>query len=327
MKITRLKRVCISIVFVLAPLPASAAKSLSLYLDGAVVTQQEIARKGYVEFLIPGGASVDSLRITPGSGVILDRVSTIPRKPLKTIASELASISDREELLQDRLKALSVREEIYKSAAKAQSAKAPRRTRTNPEPLSTIRQGTDYAIAQLEAVYQAKRKVGKELAQLGERRTKLQKSADSGGFTAKVWITPQTGKVTATWIQSDRIWTPSYQLRLAESGEAVMTLFAEGVTRDKGEAVSLHFSTVQSADASGIVYDTEETLLQKIPVKLVSLHGGAPQKALSMSLVNISGVNLPAGETACYHGGVYMGKGMFPGAAAGKASELICNGR
>ena len=327
MKILLLKLAVLSFLFVFAPLPASAARSLTLYLDGALVEQQESAMKGYIEFSLPAGATPESLRIKPEKGVTISRVLTAARKPGKEIARELATLADREELLHDRLKALSVREEIFKAAAKSQSAKAPRRTRTNPEPLSTIRQGTDYAIAQLESVYQAKRKTEKELAQLAERRSRLQKDETGGGSVAKAWVTPATGKVTASWIQVDRFWTPSYQLRVTEPGEAVLALHANGVTLGKGEAATIRLSRVQSADSSGFIYEGEAIALQKLSLKFERLQGGEPQTPLSLSLVNTSGINLPAGDTACYQSGVYMGRGKFNGADAGTSAEIICNGR
>lgn len=327
MKSFLMKCAAVAALCLLVPLPAAAARNLQLYLDGALIEQQESARKGYLEFLLPAGAVAESLRIRPASGVTIGRVLTVSQQPAKAVAGELATLADREELLRDRLKALSVREDIFKSAAKSQSAKAPRRTRTNPEPLTTIRQGTDYAIAQLEAVYQAKRKTEKELAQLSERRSRLQKSEAGGGLLARVWVTPATGRVTASWLQPDRLWTPAYQLRVAEPGEAALALHASGVNLAKGEAATVHLAGMQSAPSSGFVYAGETTPVQKIPLKLVSQQGGAPQTPLSLSLVNTSGINLPAGEAACYRGGVYMGKGIFPGVDAGKSAEITCNGR
>jgi hypothetical protein len=327
MRIPRLRLAVLSFIIILTPLPASAARTLALYLDGALVEQQESALKGYIEFSLPAGTTPESLRIRPERGVTITRVVTAARKPAKEIARELATLADREELLHDRLKALSVREEIFKAAAKSQSAKAPRRTRTNPEPLSTIRQGTDYAISQLESVYQAKRKSEKELARLAERRAMLQKDEAGGGSLAKVWVTPAKGRVTASWMQADRLWTPSYQLRVTEPGTAVLELHASGVTLARGETATLRLSRVQSAASSGFVYEGEAIPLQKLSLKLERLQGGEPQTPLSLSLVNTSGIPLPAGDTACFQSGVYMGKGMFHGADAGTSAEITCNGR
>ncbi len=69
----------------------------------------------------------------------------------------MAKLAYRRDALGDRLKALNAREAIFKSAAKSQSGKAPRKSKTNTEPLTAVRQGTEFAIAQLENVYHARR--------------------------------------------------------------------------------------------------------------------------------------------------------------------------
>jgi hypothetical protein len=61
---------------------------------------------------------------------------------------ELDTLLEQRNRLGDRLQALETREEIFKSATKSQSGKAPRKTRANPDPMLTIRQGTEFAIAQ-----------------------------------------------------------------------------------------------------------------------------------------------------------------------------------
>lgn len=327
MKFLLLKPALLAVLLLLAPLPALAARHLTLYLDGAQVEQPESARQGYVELVLPSGAVVESFRIKPASGVTISRVLTVPREPSRTTARELVALTEREELLHDRLKALSVREDIFKAAAKSQSAKAPRRTRTNPEPLATIRQGTEYAIAQLESVYQAKRKAEKELARIAERRSRLQQGEAVGGLVAKVWLTPANGKVTASWVQADRLWTPSYQLRVNGLDEAQLSLYATGVTLARGETATLQLSRLPVGTVAGIVYAGETVPVQKLPLKIINQQGGGFQSPLALTLVNTSGTSLPPGDAACYLNGVYMGKGMFQGADAGKASEIICNGR
>lgn len=327
MKLPLLQTVALAVLLALVPLPALAARNLTLCLDGALVEQQESARQGYVELALPAVAVAESLRIRPGKGVVISRVLTVPREPSRSIAKELATLTEREEQLHDRLKALSVREEIFKAAARSQSAKAPRRSRTNPEPLATIRQGTDYAIAQLEAVYQSKRKAEKELARIAERRSRLQKEEAVGGLVAKVWLTPANGKIIASWQQPDRLWTPAYQLRVNGPAEAQLALYATGVNPGRGEKVMLQLSRLQAGSTAALAYAGESVPVQNIPLKIVSPQGGATQSQLVLTVVNTSGTSLPAGDTACFQNGVYMGKGMFPGADAGKTAEIICNGR
>jgi hypothetical protein len=103
-------------------------------------------------------------------------------------------------------------------------------------------------------------------------------------------------------------------------------MHGNGVTLAKGEAATLYLSSLQTAVPRGFPYESDSVPLQKIPVQATNLQGGPPQTPFSLSLANTSDVNLPAGATACYKGGVYMGKGAFKGADSGKSVELICSG-
>jgi hypothetical protein len=198
----------------------------------------------------------------------------------------------------------------------------------NPEPLATIRQGTDYAIAQLESVYQARRRCEKELAQLSERRAALQKENASGGTVAKVWVTPADGTVTASWMQADRSWTPVYELRAEGGDDVVFKQYAKNVALTKNERATLHLSSVHNPDAvAGFSYLDEAKLLRGDSLKLVTLKGGTNGTPLAISLENSTTMNLVSGEVACFKAGVYMGKGIFPGAEAGKPAEILCNNR
>jgi hypothetical protein len=306
---------------------AFSGRALTLYLDGAQVEQRESARKGYLEIIIPPGAVKESLRISPGKGVEILRVVTIPLKPGKSVENELLKLAEREDILNDRLKALSVREDIFKSAAKSQSAKAPRRTKTNPEPLSTIKQGTDYAITQLESVYHAKRKTEKELAQIADRRARIGKSEQSGGAVARVWTTPASGSVTASWIQGDRSWQPVYQLRIDGNDKAFVTMMSPGVTLAKGETADLALSLVKSGGAPlKFRYEGEWASLRREEFKAVDTINTEPTSSLlTINLANLSGINFPPGEISCFRRGVYIGSARFPGAEAGKQVVVSCS--
>lgn len=305
---------------------AFAGSSLTLYLDGAQVEQRQSARKGYLEINIPAGAAQNSLRIAPEKGVEIVRVVTTPLKPAKSVEKELGQLAEREEQLNDRLKALSVREEIYKSAAKSQSAKAPRRTKTNPEPLSTIKQGTDYAITQLETVYHSKRKTEKELTQIKERRSRLGKEELSGGTLARVWIAPAAGNVIATWIEPDRNWSPLYQLRIADRERAVLSLLSPEIRLAKGESASLVLALLQAGGKPlKFRYEGEWAVLKKEELKFNSLQEPSSDPR-AITFTNSSTLSLPPGDISCFKAGVYIGKGKFQGAAAGTVAEIVCSG-
>jgi len=306
---------------------AFAGRSLTLHLDGALVEQREIARKGYLEIPVPPGAIKGSLKIAPAKGAEILRVETIPQKPVRSVAMELGQLAEREELLNDRLKALAVREEIFTSAAKAQSAKAPRRTKTNPEPLATIKQGTDYAIAQLETVYHAKRKAEKELAQIAGRRSRLGREELSGGTVARVWLIPASGSVIASWNQPDRRWSPSYQVRVDDNGNLLISLTAAGVNLAKGETAELVLGPLLiPGNSPKFRYVSEWALLQKETFVVTNMHEGN-SGPFTISFTNSSALHLPGGEISCFKSGAYMGNGTFQGADAGKTVEIVCSGR
>jgi len=316
-------------LLLLTSVEASATRVLTLYLDRAQVEQRETARKGYLEIYLPAGAIQDSLRIVPGKGGEILRVVTAPLKPSKSAEKELAQLAEREELLNDRLKALSVREDIFKAAARSQSAKAPRRTKSNPEPLSTLKQGTDYAMTQLESVYQAQRRTEKELAQITERRARFGRDLLSGGTVAKVWITPSSGTVSATWIQSDKYWLPGYQLRIDGTGMATLILLSQGVPLAKGETAELVISTLQS-DPNPVKfrYEGEWSEVRKEKFTVSNYQDiKVSSTPLKINFTNTSSVNFPSGEISCFKDGVYMGQGKFLGVDAGKAVEVVCSSR
>lgn len=327
MKIFDFNFCIVAACFSLLPSVCCAASSVTLYLDGAVVEQSESARKGYIEIPLPPSARTDSLKIKPKQGTTINRVVVTPRKPSKGRDQEAASIQERQDLLHDRIKALSVREEIFKSAAKSQSGKAPRKTKTNPEPITGIRQGTDYAIAQLEAVYTAKRKAEKELKLLDEKRAQLVRDDQSAGNTAKIWVSPPGGTVTASWSQPDRNWTPSYELRVDSPDKFRISLFAGEVPRSKVERVTFDLSSLDTSASTPRYRITEESG----PLKLDNLRFSRKPEELPLfpMLVITADAkgNLPPGDISCYRNGEYLGTGKFPGVEAGRTMEFRCINR
>lgn len=319
----------VAVLFTLVYIPSVcfAGSSVTLYLDGAIVEQVESARKGYIEILLPPSARPDSLKVKPKQGTTIDRVVVKPRKPTAGREREIASILERQDLLHDRIKALSVREEIFKSAAKSQSAKAPRKTKTNPEPITGIRQGTDYAIAQLETVYTAKRKAEKELKLLDEKRALLASDDHAAGNYAKIWVSPSNGTVTASWSQSDRNWTPSYELRVDSGDKFRFHLFAGEFLKYKGERVSLELSSLFTpASTSGFRFAGDNSSVKLNDLKISK----KPEESSLFPLLLITSeakFNLPPGDISCYKDEEYLGSGKFPGLEVGRNLELRCVNR
>ena len=307
--------------------PACAARSVALFLDGALVQREETARNGYLEISLPAAVRPESLRIRPDGQARILRVQVVPKQPGKKAGKELAAITERQEQLQDRLQALAVREEIFKSAAKSQSAKAPRRTKTNPEPLATIRQGTDYAISQLEAVFQLQRKANRELKQLEEKKARLLRDGQGTGSLARVWLSPAGGSVTATYLQSDRSWQPRYEIRVDGSDTARFAVFPGGVELQRGETGVLRNATMDKAGAAASwqFRDSNRPLMvTELPIRRKTA-GSGPIPFLTLSLTNSSSAAIPAGEFSCYDNGVYQGGGQLPLLEPGGTVELRCS--
>ncbi len=307
--------------------PVSAGRNVSLYLDGAVVERSETARNGYLELSLPASVRADSLRIRPVGTAQISRVQLVPNQPGGKAEKELAALTKRQELLQDRLKALSIKEDIFRSAAKSQSAKAPRRTKTNPEPLATIRQGTDYAISQLEAVFQMQRRTNLELKQLEEKKGRLARDGQTGGTLARVWVTPPSAVVTATYLQSDRTWQPQYEVRVNAGDTARFAVFPGAPELVRGERCTVSLANVDKGnEVSSLPYRENGRAVMVADLPAVrKLEPAGPIPLMSVALTNTTGVSLPPGEISCYSDGIYQGRGRLPLLESGRTVELRCS--
>src|ERR1035437_1701410 len=147
-----IKTICL-LFMLLSAAAASAGSSMTCYSDGTIVVRDAVATKGVVEVPIASGLLDGTLKVDPSAGTSIVRVDITPTRSDSRSDKELEALIEQRQRLEDRLLALNTREEIFKSAAKSQSGKAPRKTKSNPDPIQTLRQGTDFAIAQLETVY------------------------------------------------------------------------------------------------------------------------------------------------------------------------------
>lgn len=318
MKRTSLSRLIVLAV-TLCAVEVSASRDVTLFLDGAAVEAQVGAKKGVAELILPAGAVSDSLRIAPLGGAKIISVKRSAAKPDQTREKELIRLADREDLLNDRLKALSVREDIFKSAAKSQSGKAPKKTKTNPEPLAGIRQGTDFAITQLESVYSARRKTMKELEQVAERKKVLSASDPRGGGVISVRLTPADGSVKFSWSQTDRFWIPAYKLSV-NGGKGELTLLSD-IAESKNERVKI---ALQRGSERRVTPDGRGVVIVSLELNRVEPGKGGTEGFRAQ----VDGdLPLPKGEVSCFSNGVYIGTAMFGGVEVGKQNWIECGSR
>ncbi len=303
----------------------AATRAVTLYLDGARVESELSAPRGYLEVALPGNVQANSLRLIPLGRSEIARVEVVPARVDRRTEKEIARLTERRESVEDRLKALETREEIFLAAAKSQSGKAPRKSKTNPDPMAAIRQGTEYAIAQLEGVYRVRRKAEQELKGVDSSLAEMKKKGNVGGSVARVWLAGKGGRVKVSYLLAGAQWTPRYTFRLNGDGQAEVALFADVPSVTKGAAVSvvparLVESTGKplfpvAGDGSGKI----KTL--RLPVEKAQFTA-TPQSCLSFSFKSPADVSLPAGEASCFARGEYLGKVRFDGALPGEVKEV-----
>jgi len=310
-----------------ASVPTSAdCRSATFYTDGVIVEQEATAIKGVLEIPLPPGIIEGSLRIKPGSGTVIRRVDIVPA-PVNTgkIEKELDALLEQKNRLGDRLLALSTREEIFKSAAKSQSGKAPRKTKTNPEPMQSIRQGTEFAIAQLEAVYTARRKTELEIRRYDNRIATAKNSGRGPEAFARIVISPTRGNVTVRYAITGQTWTPLYDVYLNGSGSAQASL--SGLFPGTFAGYLLRASpAVLTESATGRVFPVQAGPVTGLTCYNLAateeIFGAGVVPAFSFELKNMEPVHLPAGTANIYRNGEYVGKIRFEGLSSGRTRKV-----
>lgn len=318
------KILCFIAGIILLPLSSVYAQSVTFYNDSALVEVAATAKKGMVEILLPADFQEGSLRIKPVGTTEIASVHIIPAKGGDgKKEKELEGLNEQKLRLKDRLQALETREQIFTAAAKSQSGKTPRKTKTNPEPLQSIRQGTDFAIAQLEAVYTARRRTEQELKRIEAKLAKIAAPASTTANIAQVTLKTQKGAVAARYMVAEG-WKPGYDLRYS-GGETVRTelvaqipqRFTSGYRRfavlSRQKSVSV--STPVSANGNAIVarYD--------LPVS-DQFFGELPGEGFTVKIKNNTSVTLPAGSATVYNKGEYVGKVRFEALSSGKQQVM-----
>jgi hypothetical protein len=304
----RLIPLCCGIILLLQCQSARAGqKTVTLYLDGARVEQESAAVDGFLEYALPDSFTAGSLRVKPRGNASVLRVELVPAERDHRRAREIARLEERVSEMQDRMQALSRQEEIFGAAAKSQSGKAPRKTKTNPDPVSSLQRGTEFALAQLEAVYRGKRKCRRSLDALGQELA----AARKGVAVARIWLSG--GKARLSYLTSGERWTPSYDLRWSGDAAGELLLHARLPAAERGTHYLVSAGTLaQGAPAQSVRGDFP--ILGRYPLVLKATSSAEnPPRSFSFSP---AGAALPPGEAAAYWRGEYLGSGPFAGAGA-----------
>jgi hypothetical protein len=300
----------------------AAGKQFTWYLDGAAVEQEIEITNGGAEVLLPPELKPGSLRVKPLGSARLARVELVPVTPGRIEEKEASRLAERREELLDRLKALDVKEEIFKATAKSQGGKAPRRTRTNPEPLAAIRQGTDFAIARLEDVYKARRRVEREIKELEKRQSVLQQQDTVSGKLARIRLDGRKGVVRVSYLLTGKGWQPRYDVRV--SGEKAEVTMSAQLPRDGKNAVKVvpaRLADPPVASAAVGVGSMPRIAAWKLPVTS-EISGVGGIGGVTVKLRNDSGWYFPSGDAAVFIKEEYIGTAVIPGVSSGGVVEL-----
>lgn len=302
---------CCGLLLFLTSPAVAGQKTVTLYLDGARVEQELAAPKGYLECPLPEGYSAGSLRVKPLSGASVLRVELVPAEADRRRAREIARLEERVSELQDRLQALFRQEEIFSAAVKSQSGKAPRKSKANPDPVSSLARGTEFALAQLESVYRGKRRCRKALEALEQELAQARK----GASVARVWLSGE--RVRLSYAIGGTRWVPSYAFRFGGDGTGELVLHAKLPPPEKGASYAVSGGTLAQAQPARSTRG-EFPILSRSALTLNGAAAGTnPPASFAFSG---AAADLPPGEAAAYWRGEYLGSGRFAGGGAGEFS-------
>ena len=323
-------KTALNVIILLLAIAAEACAGsgrATFFSDGVVVDLEAVAVKGIATISLPAGALPGTLRIRPGHGTRIQRVDMQQLRPDARGEKALDALIEQKSRLEDRLGALATREEIFTAAAKSQSGKAPRKTKSNPDPLQSIRRGTDFALAQLEAVYTARRLAQQEIRRIDARIAAVGKGGKNAGGVARVAVSPKNGRITASFAVDTPGWTPWYDIRIdGKEGSALVTLY--GHVPAYLDGYTLHVSSASLAGAAAeppIVPAAagQRARLAEFRLPVGEEHfGNGLLPSFAFMLKNATGADLPAGEAAFFRSGEYWGTVRFAGMSSGRSMRI-----
>ncbi len=303
---------------------ASAASTVTFYRDGSLLHQEAVAVKGVIDLPLATAILDHTLTVIPAPGTTITGVEARTAGKGDGQDRELEALTEQRRRLEDRLQALETRETIFTSAAKSQSAKAPRKSKTNPDPLQTIRQGTDFAIAQLEAVYTARRKTTQEIRKIDALIAAARKSSRPADKSVRITVSPPRGKVTLRYATAERGWQPQYTMHLTDNGRASLQLSARVTETMRGFQTRVSLASLaESARAETLPAQSGSAVLAGYQLPIVQeRYPEGIFNTFSGTITNTSAHYLPAGDSVLFRGGAYLGRFRFEGLSSGRSGKI-----
>jgi hypothetical protein len=318
---------CLSLLAFSAGL-AAAENSITFYRDGALHRQEAVAAGGIIDIPLAAGLLEHTLTVVPAAGTSILGVETGRRGSSSRSGKEIETLTEQRRRLEDRLQALETREAIFVSAAKAQSGKAPRKSKTNPDPMQAIRQGTDFAIAQLEAVYTARRTATQEIRKIDSLLAGAGKGGRPAENSVRITVSPGRGRVTLRYATAEQGWQPHYNLHLSGDGTAQLRLSARIAGSWRGHQIRVSTgSLAEAGSAETFPALSGSAVLAGYRVPLVEeFQTGGIYNRFSGVITNSTPHYLSPGESDLFRDGTYLGKFRFEGISSGK-SRVISIGK
>jgi len=316
----RITLICICLI-AFSTSSAFAESRITFYRDGTLHHVEATAAKGTAELPLADGLLEQTLKVFPAPGTTILGVDIRRSEPGNPAGRELETLTEQRRRLEDRLQALETREAIFTSAAKVQSGKAPRKSKANPDPMQAIRQGTDFAIAQLEAVYTARRRTNQEILKIDARIAKAKKGGRSATSSVRIAVTPPRGKVTIRYATAEHGWQPEYNFYLNGDGMARFQLSARISGSSSGYQVLVSPGSIfDSTPAPTVTPQTGSSAIlasYKLPLT-DERFGEGIFNTFSSTITNSSRDYLPPGDSGFFRNGVYLGKFRFEGLSTGR---------
>lgn len=288
---------------------AAGQKSITFYLDAARVEQECSPRQGVCEVDLPEAMVPGSLRVKAPGGTVL-RVERYGAEEDRRRLRDVSRLEERKADLQVKLQGVAAREEIFTAAAKSQSGKGLRRTKSNPDPAGSLTEGTELALARLDAAFVRRHRLQAALERVERELARARK----GSSRARIWFTGRRARVC--YLVSGQGWTPRYDFRWDGDGKGELLLHARLPSPVPGVLYLVSEGTWAQQRAARPVKGSFPTL-SRHPL---TQRGGTTDLLPAAFEFDPPEGDLPPGEAAAYWRGEYLGSAPFAGRGASRLS-------